>query len=190
MENRFIKTVQNSVKHWYLPLISGLILIGMGLFTFNYQLASYVALSLLFSLSFLFSGAFEIIFSISNKNEMENWGWTLAFGLVSFIMGILLLIHPEISLTTLPLYVGFTILFRSISAIGYSLELKNYKVLGWAYLLILGILGVLFSLLLIRNPILSGMTIVIYTGISFLVSGIFSVFLSFKLKRINSLSKE
>lgn len=153
MESQFIKSIKNSVQYWYLPLISGLLFIGMGIFTFNHPLASYVTLSFLFSLSFLLSGLSEIVFSISNKNELDNWGWTLTFGLITFIMGILLLIHPEISLTTLPLYVGFTVLFRAIGSIGYSIELRSYKVQDWGYLLIVGLLGLLFSFLLIRNPV-------------------------------------
>ena len=89
MESQFIKSIKNSVQHWYLPLISGLLFIGMGIFTFNHPLASYVTLSFLFSLSFLLSGLSEIVFSFSNKNELDNWGWTLTFGLITFIMGIL-----------------------------------------------------------------------------------------------------
>ncbi len=187
MENHFVKSLKNSIKHWYLPLISGLIFIVMGLFTFMHPLESYVALSFLFSLTFLVSGISEIFFSVTNKNSMDNWGWTLGFGLINFVVGILLLIHPEISLTTLPLFIGLLVLFRSIGAIGYSLELKNYKVKDWTYLLVLGIIGIIFSFLLIGNPIFAGMTIVVLTGISLITTGLFSLFISFKLKKLNNL---
>lgn len=184
-----MKTLQNEVKHWYLPLLSGLLFIGIGIYTFTNPIGSYVALSFLFSMSFLMSGFFEIAFSIINRKEMDNWGWTLIFGLITAVMGILLLMHPEISLTILPLYVGFLMLFRSISAIGYSLELKNYKVKNWGYLIFLGILGIVFSILLIRNPLIAGMTVVIWTGMALITTGIFNLFLSFKLKKINAISK-
>jgi uncharacterized membrane protein HdeD (DUF308 family) len=138
-------------------------------------------------MTFLLSGLSEIVFSISNKNTMDNWGWTLGFGLITSVMGLLLLIHPDISLTTLPLFVGFLILFRSIGAIGYSLELKNYKINDWGYLLVLGILGVLFSFFLIRNPLFAGMTIVVWTGISLITTGLFSLYVSFRLKKLNKI---
>ena len=188
MENQFIKIVRSSVKHWYLPLISGLILVGMGIFTFNHQLASFVALSFLFSLSFLLSGASEIIFSISNKNEMDNWGWTLAFGILTFLLGLLLIMNPSISMTTLPLYIGFIMLFRSIMGISYALELKNYGVLDWGNLMSIGILGVLFSLILIWDPVFAGYSIVLWTGLALIAGGVFTVYLSLKLKKLKNIS--
>jgi uncharacterized membrane protein HdeD (DUF308 family) len=91
----FLKTVTNTVKHWYIPLIVGLIFIGIGIYTLISPLESYLALSIIFSLSFLFSGLAEIIFSISNRNEIDNWGWTLAFGILTFLLGVLLIVRPS-----------------------------------------------------------------------------------------------
>ena len=185
--SNFLKTVTNTVKYWYIPLIVGLIFIGIGVYTIISPLKSYLALSILFSLSFLFSGISEIIFSISNRKEIDNWGWTLTFGILTFLLGVLLVINPVISITTLPIYVGFVMLFRSIMGISYALELKNYGVLDWGNLMVLGILGLLFSFVLIWNPLFAGMTIVFWTGLAIISGGAFSVYLSFKLKKIKSL---
>ncbi|HBH22923.1 MAG TPA: hypothetical protein DDY13_05810 [Cytophagales bacterium] len=183
----FLKTVTNTVKHWYIPLIVGLIFIGIGIYTLISPLESYLALSIIFSLSFLFSGLAEIIFSISNRNEIDNWGWTLAFGILTFLLGVLLIVNPAISMTTLPLYVGFIVLFRSIMGISYALELKNYGVLDWGNLMAVGILGVLFSLILIWNPVFAGYSIVLWTGLALIAGGVFSIYLSLKLKKIKNI---
>jgi uncharacterized membrane protein HdeD (DUF308 family) len=185
--SNFLKTVTNTVKYWYIPLIVGLIFIGIGVYTIISPLKSYLALSILFSLSFLFSGISEIIFSISNRKEIDNWGWTLTFGILTFLLGVLLVMNPVISITTLPIYVGFVMLFRSIMGISYALELKNYGVLDWGNLMVLGILGLIFSFVLIWNPLFAGMTIVFWTGLAIISGGAFSVYLSFKLKKIKSL---
>ena len=44
-----------SIKHWYLPLLIGLVLLLLGIYVFITPLASYLALSLIFSISFLVS---------------------------------------------------------------------------------------------------------------------------------------
>lgn len=103
----FIKQVRNAVKHWYLPLIAGILFLILGIYTLASPLESFVALSFLFSLTFLFSGLIEVIFSISNKNEIDNWGWSLFFGIVNLLVGLLLIIHPEISMATLPFMLVF-----------------------------------------------------------------------------------
>jgi len=185
--SNFLKTVTNTVKHWYIPLVVGLIFIGIGIYTLMSPLESYLTLSIIFSLSFLFSGLFETIFSISNRNEIDNWGWTLAFGILTFLLGVLLIMNPVISITTLPLYVGFIVLFRSIMGISYALELKNYGVLDWGNLMAIGILGLIFSLILIWNPLFAGFSIVLWTGLTLISGGVFSLYLSLKLKKIKDM---
>lgn len=188
--SNFLKTVTNTIKHWYIPLIVGLIFIGIGIYTLVSPLESYLTLSIIFSLSFLITGLSEIIFSISNRHEIDNWVWTLTFGILTFILGILLIMNPAISITTLPFYIGFLILFRSIMGISYALELKNYGVLDWGNLMVVGILGVVFAFILIWNPLFAGFSVVFWTGLAIISGGVFSVYLSFKLKKIKSAPKK
>ena len=190
MDHIFFKTIRNSIKHWYIPFLVGLIFLGIGIYTLTSPLASYLALSLIFSLSFLFSGLAEIFFSIANRKEIDNWGWTLIFGSVTFLLGVLLVMNPAISKTTLPFYVGFLVLFRSIGGVSYAIELKNYGILDWGNLMLIGVLGVLFSFLLIWNPLFGGMTIVLSTGLALISGGIYSIYLSLKLKKLNAISSK
>ena len=186
----FIKMLSKSVKHWYLPLIAGIIFIAVGVIVFTTPQESYLALSVLFSVSFLITGLSDIIFSISNRKELEGWGWNLALGLLNAIVGIMLFVHPEISVLTLPLFVGFVVLFRSIAAIGTSFELKNYYVLDWGYLMVIGVLGIIFSFILIWNPGFAGLSLVIWTALSFIAIGAYNIYLSMKLKKLKDIPQK
>lgn len=185
MNNLFFKQIKQSVKHWYLHLIVGLIFIAVGFWVFTSPIQSYAAFTILFSISFLISGIMEIFFAISNRNVLENWGWTLAMGIITTLVGFMLIANPEISALTLALYVGFMIMLRSFWAIGSALDLKDYGVKGWGISLFIGILGVLFSALLILKPAISGMTLVIWTGLALFASGAFNLFLSIKMRKIH-----
>jgi uncharacterized membrane protein HdeD (DUF308 family) len=189
MATNVLKVIKNSVKHWYLPLITGILFIAVGILVFTTPAESYVVLSVIFSFSFLITGAFDIFFSISNRNEMEGWGWDLSLGILSLLVGILMLIHPEISMVTLPFFVGFVLLFRSIMAIGVSLELRNYYILDWGYLLAIGIIGTMFSLILLWNPAFAGLSLVMWTALAFIALGAFSIYLSLKLKKLHDIPK-
>lgn len=186
-----LKTVRNSVKNWYILLIVGLIFLASGIYCFVSPEASFLALALFFGWSFLISGAIEILFSISNRDELENWGWTLIFGIITFLVGLLLLARPEITMLTLAFSLGFLVLFRSIGAISFALDLKNYEDnSGWGTMLVFGILGVLFSFLLLWNPGFAGMTIVFWTGLALVTAGIFSIYLSLKLRKLKGLPQK
>lgn len=184
MSNYFFKTIRNTIKYWYLHLIVGILFILVALWVFNTPVATYLTLSILFTVTFLVSGISEIIFALSNRKELDNWGWTLVSGIFSLLIGVLLVANPALSVTTLAFYAGFLVLFRSIWAISISVELKNYGVSQWVMLLIIGILGVLFSFILLWNPLFAGMTLVIWTGLAFLLAGIFAVILAFKLRNM------
>ncbi|MBP8945465.1 MAG: DUF308 domain-containing protein [Paludibacteraceae bacterium] len=184
MENDFIKTVTHTIKHWYIPLIIGIMFIIIGIFCFVSPLTSYLTFSLIFSISFLFSGILEIVFSITNRKEIDNWGWTLAFGIITFIIGLLLVLNPRITMLSLPYFIGFLMLFRSIFAMSLAIDLKNYYVLNWGYLLAIAILGIIFSFILLLNPLFGGIAITLLLGFTFLASGCYSIYLSFELKRL------
>jgi len=190
MRKSIFKTFNDTIKHWYIPAIVGSIFIVVGIYTFASPATSYVALSILFSLSFLFSGISEIVFSLTNRNEMDNWGWVLAFGILTTVIGGLLLSNPAVSMATLTFYVGFLILFRSISALSFSLDLKDYGISDWGALMALGVIGLIFSIIMIWNPAFAGMTIVIWTGLAFITTGIFSLYMAFKLKKLNELPQK
>lgn len=145
---------------------------------------------MLFSLSFLFSGLSEIVFAIANKNHLLNWAWSLVFGIITFMAGVLLLLNPSLTMTFLAYYIGFVILFRSISSISYAFDIKNYGGLGWGFLLFLGILGAVVSFILIWNPIFAGLSIVILVALNFLFGGLFNIYLALQLRKIHKYSKE
>lgn len=190
METSFLQTIKDAIKQWYIPLIVGIFFVIVSIVAFVRPESSFLALSILFALSFLFGGLSEIVFSISNRKQLDNWGWSLAFGIITFIVGILLVTSPTLSMITLALYIGFVFLFRSIATIGFALDMKKYGNKNWGGLLIFGILGTIFSFILIWNPIFAGLSAVILIGLNFLFAGLFSIYLAFQLRKLNKSSKK
>ncbi|AUP79997.1 HdeD family acid-resistance protein [Flavivirga eckloniae] len=181
----FLKTTKRAIKYWYLVLISGIILISVGFWTLISPLESYQALALLFSIAFILSGISDIIFSISSRNTLDGWGWTLGIGILALIIGVFLLINQDITILTLPFYVSFVLLFRSLWAMGTAMDLKSYRVLDWGYLMVLGVLGMLFSFFLLWHPFFTGVALTIWTGLALIFTGVFSIYLSIKLKKLH-----
>lgn len=189
MKSFVIKSIKDVVKYWYIPLLVGLFFVVVSIVAFTSAESSLLALSILFALSFIMGGLLEILFSITNRNYMENWGWSLAFGIITFVVGLLLIIRPALSLSVLAFYIGFVILFRSVAAISYAIDMKGYGSRAWGGLLGLGILGAIFSFILIWNPVFAGMSIVVLVALSFLFAGLFSIYFSLQLRKLNKASK-
>ncbi len=181
-----LKSLTNSVKHWYVPLILGIIFIVFGIYIFTAPLETYLTLAWLFSVSFIVSGVGEIFFALRNTKHLRSWGWYLISGLLSLVIGIYLLSNPQSAAATLPFVVGFTILFRSFQLLGLAFSLREMGRLRWGNLAVSSTLGIVFSFLLILNPVFSGGSLVVFTALSFISTGIASVVLSFDLKKVKN----
>jgi uncharacterized membrane protein HdeD (DUF308 family) len=186
----FFQTITRSVKHWYIPLIIGIILIAAGIYVFTVPLETYLTLSVLFSVSFIIIGLLDIFFSIRNHKILQEWGWYLVGGLLSVAGGIILSIYPGISIVILPFVVGFTLLFFSFLLMGFSFEMKSLGILNWGNAAILSVLGVIFSFMLIVRPLMSGISLVTVTGITFIITGVSSIVLSFNLRKVKKIPEK
>ncbi len=186
----YLKTIQKRIKHWYMPAIIGFVLIILGIYTYATPINTYLTLTYIFSFSFLFTGLIELAFSIQNSKNIEGWGWYLVGGFFDTIVGFILLTHPEISAVMLPIFIGFTLLFRSMQGLGFSFEVKNYGSNNWIGLTFTSILGLIFSLLLIFNPIFAETYLVVLTSLAFVFVGISAIVLAFQLKKIKGLASK
>lgn len=186
MQNSFFKTIKNSIKHWYIPLIIGILLILLGIYTLMTPVASFLALTFLFSWSFIISGILEIVFAIQNKDEIEGWGWYLSGGILYTLFGILLFTNPAVSAITLTFVIGFYIMFRSIQLMAFSFDLKNYGSKNWGWVTVWAVLGLIFSFILLWNPAFAGLSLVVWIAMAIMSIGFSACFLAFQLKGIKN----
>jgi len=185
-----LERIEKSIKHWYAPLISGIILIGAGILAFFFGKATFLTLTVLFCLAFILSGISEIVFSIANRKEMNHWGWSLALGIIDVVFGLLLVVNPFVTLFALALFVGIAILFRSIGGIVLSIKLKKTRYSKWGWLLTFSILGIISAMFLMIHPLIAGAMVVVFTGIALITGGVFSICLSVLLKKLQKMMKK
>lgn len=190
MRDLILNPISDKVRRWYIPLISGIIFIATGIAALVFPKASFFSLVIFFSISFLFIGISEIIFSVSNYKTLKNWGWHLILGTITVLMGIMLIKDPGFSAGVLALYVGLTFLFRSIATITLSIDLKNYDVKNWGFMLALGILGSIASIILIANPVLAGISLVALVSFGFITLGTFHVYFAIQLNKVRKFVKK
>lgn len=181
---KLLSTLTNAVKHWYIPLVVGILFIVLGIYVFTVPLETYITLSVIFSISFIVSGLSEVYFSIQNSKILSGWGWYLVGGIFSVAMGVYLLMYPGISIVVLPFVVGFTVMFRSFQLLGIAFDLKDMGILRWGNLAIGSTLGIVFSFLLLANPLFSGISLVTVTALAFIFLGVALAVLSFDLKKV------
>ena len=186
METASFKTVHNIVDHWWLILLSGVLLIVMGTWVILLPVESYIALSFTFSFIVLAAGLFEIVFSMVNYKVLNSWGWTLTGGIIDLIIGLFLLLNPGITMVVLPIILGFWILFRGVIAVGNAINIRRYGFSDWGWLLITGLIIIALASLIFIDPGFGAANIIVLTEVAFIIAGIFRIGFSFTLRKFNN----
>jgi uncharacterized membrane protein HdeD (DUF308 family) len=177
-----VNTIRNGIKNWWWFLIMGFMSLVAGIAIFAKPAEGYISLSILFSLIMAGTGFSQIVFAISARHTMKNWGWTFVSGILDFALGTFLMIYPVITMATLPFIVGFYLVFRAIYLMGASIELSSFGIRGWGWVLTGGILLLALGFLTLYYPAAGALGIIACSGYAFIVSGIFNIVLAFQLK--------
>jgi uncharacterized membrane protein HdeD (DUF308 family) len=111
------------LKHWWVLLLAGLVGVAFGIAALKY----YPGLSLTFAVVWvswwlMLTGILGISAGLMQKNMGVQWGWTLAFGVLSVIAGVFALLAPPVTLAAI---MGLIAAFALVS--GVALVVGAFK---------------------------------------------------------------
>lgn len=179
-----IRKENKVLNFWYMPLIAGFLFILLSIGVMVTPITSFLLLTAFLSIGVTISGLLDFIYSVVNKKTLKNWGWYLIVAIINIIVGTYLLLNLGLSALMLSVFIGVLVMTRSIMKIVKAFHLKRDKTKPWIWVLITGIIGVGFSVLMILNPIYSGIVTTIWMAIGLLFIGISHIFISLLLNRI------
>ncbi len=116
---------------------------------------------------------------------------TLFNGIISVILGTIILIYPNIFQTIIPIMLGIYFILDSIFKLKVITFLRRIDNTSWILTLLLTILSIICGIVLIANPLDSSIAIALFAGIILIVYSITGIIdmLLFK-KNIHDLVKE
>lgn len=172
-------------RYWWMPLVSGLISIALGIWTLFCPAESLTVLAYVFAICFTVAGLFYIGFAAFASRWSSDWGWILAFGIMEAVLGVWLLCLPAAQLTVAFMYIaGFGLLFAAIGAVGESFAASAGSV-GWTVVsVIFLLLTIAFTMVFLSNPIAGGVAVWLWLGLSLISFGVFRLVLAGKMRQI------
>jgi len=185
-----ISAIAGTVKNWWVFLIIGILLLIGSYYMFTTPVESFIGLAGLFSALILVSGLFRVFFALTNKDDIENFGLYLAGGVLDVIVGFILLKYPGMTLVLFSLFIGFWLLFRGFNIISISFQVKKQEDSNWFWILLFGILVVIFAFMAIVNPLIGASYLVITLALAIMFAGIANIFLALRLRKVKSKVKD
>lgn len=174
---------------WWLVLLRGIVILLMGILLVTRPLPTILVLFYLLGFYWFFDGIFTLIESVRGRKKHKDWGWGVFVGIISILAGVVVFTHPYGSLLvggTIVIYLAAIMaLVSGIWSIMTGIKLRRVVSNEWSMILG-GTLLALFGILLMINPIVSGMMLVWLMGLFALLGGTVLIVIAF---RIRSLSK-
>ena len=172
-------------RYWWVPLLTGLLSIGIGIWCFCDPSESLSVLAYFFAACLCASGLLNLFYSLGN---IRGYGWisAMAIGLIEIICGGWMFFLPEPVLVTAFVYaVGIYLIFVTVSSISETCMLMSYSSAWIALLIGFLIATLIFAVIFLAGPIVGGIAVWLYIGLSFVFYGIYRIILSTKIYRLN-----
>jgi uncharacterized membrane protein HdeD (DUF308 family) len=174
-----------AVRHWWLLMLAGILVVAAGVCVFVFPVQSYVTLSLLFGILMLLVGAIQLIVASTSGNYLMLRGYIIVGGVLDLLLGIFLCIYPGVSLFLIPVLMGLWLMYHSFMIISLGGDMSTFKVPGDAMVIVGGILLLLLSIFVIVDPFSVGVvTVLTVAGAGLIFFGVIMCSLSLTLRSI------
>lgn len=179
-------TKKVKIARW-LMLITGLLIIALGVFMLFTPVANLFTLAMLIGIAALFLGITEIT-TYFNEDKSQRSGMTLLGGIVVTILGIQLTFRlGAVTLAImLPLLFGILIIVYGAMRVTGSLAKRRAGTENWMMSLLLGVLKIALGVLLLFFPVMSALIISTTLSVILVIHGLNSVFLFFGNHKLNN----
>ena len=163
-------------KKWWVLLLRGLAAIAFGLMAFAWPGLTLASLVLLWGAWALADGLLALFGGVSDK-----WWVSALIGLAGITAGICTFLMPGITAMILLFFIAGWAIVHGVMEIMAAIALRKVIVGEW-FLILAGVLSVVFGFLLFANPAAGALAVVWIIGGYAVAFGILLVALSFRVK--------
>ncbi len=169
---RNLKTVK-AAKLGY--IVTSLVLCGMGVLLVVWPGLSARVLCRAAGILLLICGAIKLVGYFSRDLYRLAFQFDLAFGLLSAVMGFLLLLDAEGVIRTLHVIIGVIALADGLFKLQTALDARRFGLTRWWMIAVTALVSALFGLLLVADPFAGAAALMTMMGLTFFAEGMLNL---------------
>jgi uncharacterized membrane protein HdeD (DUF308 family) len=166
--------------NWWLIALRGALAILFGILTFILPGAAITTFIILFAAYMLVDGVVAIVSAVRAAERHERWGLLVLEGAIDILVGVAALVWPASAV------VAFVVLVAAWAIVSggvmIAAALRLHLAHGRWFLILAGIVSVLFGVALAAAPVAGAVALALWAGIYAIVFGIALVVLAFRLR--------
>ncbi|MEE7485586.1 HdeD family acid-resistance protein [Methylobacterium oryzae CBMB20] len=167
-------------RNWWLVALRGVIAILFGAVAFIAPGAFVLSLVLFFAAYMLVDGVVAVIGAVRAAQRHERWGFLLLEGLVDIVVGVAAVLVPAAAVWAFVLLLAAWALVTGGLMIAAAFRLHLHYGRWW--LVLGGVVSILFGLALLINPGMSALVLTWWIGSYTFAFGILLLILAFQLR--------
>lgn len=168
---------ETAARLWWVPLLSGVLLLVLGFVVLSYSARSLAVLSIFIGVSFVMTGFSWLV--LATVVDELRWFWIVG-GILALAAGVVAFVYPGETLRVLALVIGWFLLVAGILDIVNSL--LNRHVEGWWLGLAQGIVMLGLGAWAAGEDDRSVILLVTIVGVFCLIRGISDIVAAFRLR--------
>ena len=157
-------------KRTYLLLAAVDLLLGLCLIVWPRISAS--ALCVIAGILLLAAGAVDIALYFNGDSYGVPFGFNLASGLFSALLGVVLLLNPANAALLLPIFVGVFVILDAAFTLQVAIDLKRAGISRWWTILLLSAVSFIMGALLLFNPFAGETALMLFMGITLVADAV------------------
>ena len=157
--------VRAATSAWWLLIVIGLVGIAAGVVVLLKPEDSLSTLAVIAGIFILASGIFDIAISFSRRTP--NRGMAAVMGVLSAVVGVLLIRHPVGGVLFVALLIGIWLIAVGVVRLVEAFDLER-RVWG----IIVALLEIAAGIVIVSTPPIGFATLALLTGIAFIVNGV------------------
>lgn len=173
-------------RHWWVPVVRGVAAIVFGMLAFVYPGLTVAILVLFFGAWVLVDGVFRVVGAVGGRATDPEWGWHLVIGILGIMIGFLTFHAPRITALALVIYIAAWALMIGATEIALAIKLRR-EIKGEWFLILMGLLSILFAFMLLWNPIPGALALVWLIGAYAIAFGILGIIFGIRLRGLATL---
>ena len=177
-------SISRKPQYWWMPVLFGVVFILIGYWILRSPVESFEKITKYIGVIILISGAIQLFFTIKNRRGTPGWGFQLAGDFFDLAVGATLVINPSLLLKLITLFVGIWLIANSISIFMKAAEARKDQHAYWTWEFALGLFLMLLAIIFLWHPMLLGISIAVWTGLAFIILGIFRIVLTLRLRKL------
>jgi uncharacterized membrane protein HdeD (DUF308 family) len=166
-----ISMIAPLARNWKLLLFRAFVSIAFGVMAFIWPKLTLLSLVLLFAAFALADGALALGAAIMGRTELGSRWWLLFVGITGILAGIVAFLMPGVTAWTFAVIVGFWSIATGAFEIVGAIRLRK-EIEGEFFLIVAGIVNILFGMVLLLVPGLGLLTLIYLIGIYAIISGV------------------